>query len=71
MVIPIRGSSCAPAGVTLAFDGYGRLTVPARYQLELTSGQVTTTPKRCLVISSTGRPTIQVDNNHDGNCING
>jgi DNA-binding transcriptional regulator/RsmH inhibitor MraZ len=57
--------------VTLAFDGYGRLTVPARYQLELTSGQVTTTPKRCLVISSTGRPTIQVDNNHDGNCING
>jgi len=64
-------SISAPAGVTLAFDGYGRLTAPARYQLELTSGQVTTTPKRCLVISSTGRPTIQVDNNHDGNCING
>jgi type IV fimbrial biogenesis protein FimT len=64
-------SISAPAGVTLAFDGYGRMTAPARYQLELTSGQVSTTPKRCLVISTTGRPTIQVDNNHDGNCING
>ena len=64
-------SISAPAGVTLAFDGYGLLTAPARYQLELTSGQVSTTPKRCLVISTTGRPTIQVDSNHDGNCING
>ena len=64
-------SISAPAGVTLAFDGYGRLTAPARYQMELTSGRVSTTPKRCLVISTTGRPTIQVDNNHDGNCING
>src|SRR5258706_7975795 len=44
----------APAGVTLAFDGYGRLTAPARYQMELTSGQGGTTPKRCLVISNTG-----------------
>jgi len=64
-------SISAPAGVALAFDGYGRLTAPTRYQLELTSGTVGTTPKRCLVISTTGRPSIQVDNNHDGNCING
>jgi type IV fimbrial biogenesis protein FimT len=63
-------SISAPPGMTLAFDGYGRLTAPARYQLELTSGQVSTTPKRCLIINTTGRPTIQVDNNHDGNCIN-
>lgn len=61
----------APSGVALAFDGYGRLTTPARYQLELTSGQAGTTSKRCLVISNSGRPSIRVDNNHDGNCING
>jgi len=64
-------SISAPLNLTLAFDGSGRLTTPARYQLELTSDQVSTTPKRCLVISTTGRPSIQVDNNHDGNCMNG
>lgn len=61
----------APSGVPLAFDGYGRLTSPALYQLEITSGNVGTTPKRCLVVSTTGRPSIRVDGNHDGNCING
>jgi type IV fimbrial biogenesis protein FimT len=64
-------SISAPIGLTLAFDDSGRLTTPARYQLELTSGQVTATPKRCVIISTTGRPTIHVDNNQDGNCING
>lgn len=61
----------APAGVPLAFDGYGRLTSPALYQLEITSGSAGTTPKRCLVVSTTGRPSIRVDSNQDGNCING
>jgi len=64
-------SISAPPNLILAFDGSGRLTTPARYQLELTSAQVSTTPKRCLVISVAGRPSIQVDNNHDGNCMNG
>ncbi len=64
-------SISAPPDLTLAFDGSGRLTAPARYQLELTSGQVSTTAKRCVIINTTGRPTIHVDNNHDGNCING
>ena len=64
-------SISAPPGLTLAFDGSGRLTTPARYQLELTSGQVGATPKRCVIISTSGRPTIHVDNNHDGNCNNG
>ncbi len=58
-------------GTALAFDGYGRLTSPARYQLELTSIQSGGVPKRCLVINPTGRPSIRVDNNHDGNCFNG
>ena len=58
-------------GTALAFDGYGRLTTPSRYQLELTSIQSGGVPKRCLVISPTGRPSIRVDNNHDGNCFNG
>jgi type IV fimbrial biogenesis protein FimT len=61
----------APVGVPLAFDGYGRLTSPNRYQLELTSGQVSNTTKRCLVVGTTGRPTIRIDKNNDGNCING
>jgi hypothetical protein len=64
-------SISAPIGVTLAFDDSGRLTTPTRYQLELTSSQVSATPKRCVIISTTGRPTIHVDNNRDGNCING
>jgi len=61
----------APASLILAFDDSGRLTTPARFQLELTSDHVSSTPKRCVIISTTGRPTIHVDNNHDGNCING
>lgn len=61
----------APVGVALAFDGYGRLTSPVRYLLELTPTQGSGIAKRCLVISPTGRPSIRVDNNHDGNCING
>ena len=64
-------SISAPIGLTLAFDDSGRLTTPTRYQLELTSSQVSATPKRCVIISTTGRPTIHVDNNRDGNCING
>ncbi len=58
-------------GTALAFDGFGRLTSPTRYLLELTSIQSSGIPKRCLVISPTGRPSIRVDNNHDGNCFNG
>jgi type IV fimbrial biogenesis protein FimT len=64
-------SISSPAGVPLAFDGYGRLTAPTRYQMELTSGSVGATPKRCLVVNASGLPAIRVDNNHDGNCING
>jgi type IV fimbrial biogenesis protein FimT len=64
-------SISAPTGTPLAFDAFGRLTTPALYQLELSSGQPGVTPKRCLVISTTGRPSIRVDGNHDGNCING
>jgi type IV fimbrial biogenesis protein FimT len=60
-----------PSGVALAFDGYGRLTSPGQYQVELTSARDSTVPKRCLVISPTGRPSIRVDTNHDGNCVNG
>lgn len=61
----------APPGVALAFDGYGRLTTPTRFLLELTAVQSSATPKRCLVISPSGRPSIRVDKDHDGNCING
>jgi len=61
----------ATPGVALAFDGYGRLTSPTLYQLELSSGAPGTTPKRCLVVSSSGRASIRVDKNQDGNCING
>lgn len=64
-------SVSAPAGTPLAFDSFGRLTTPALYQLEVSSGQPGVTPKRCLVISTTGRPSIRVDGNQDGNCING
>ncbi len=64
-------SISAPTGTPLAFDAYGRLTTPALYQLELSSGQPGVTPKRCLVVSTTGRPSIRIDGNQDGNCING
>lgn len=56
-------------GTALAFDGYGRLTSPARYLLELSSTQSISIPMRCLVISPTGRPSIRVDNDRD--CTNG
>lgn len=61
----------APPGIALAFDGYGRLTTPTRFLLELTAVQSSATPKRCLVISPSGRASIRVDKDHDGNCING
>ena len=59
----------SPPDIPLAFDGFGRLTAPARYQLELTS-RLGTASKRCLVVSTSGRPAIQVDRNNDGNCAN-
>jgi type IV fimbrial biogenesis protein FimT len=61
----------APNGITLAFSGYGRLTTSASYQLELSSAQNSGVSKRCIVVSATGRPSIRMDNDHDGNCING
>ena len=61
----------APAGIALAFNGYGRLTTAGAYQLELSSAQNSALSKRCLIISPTGRPSIRVDSDHDGNCING
>jgi type IV fimbrial biogenesis protein FimT len=61
----------APGGIALAFDGFGRLTTPASYRLELSSTKESSLAKRCLVISSAGRPSIRVDSDHDGNCING
>jgi type IV fimbrial biogenesis protein FimT len=64
-------SISAPAGLELAFDGYGRLTVPSRYQLELTYGRIGATPKRCVVVSTTGRPTIASEDNPAGICISG
>jgi type IV fimbrial biogenesis protein FimT len=61
----------SPSGVDLAYGGDGRLTIPGQYQLELTSARNTSIDKRCLVISPAGRPSIRVDKNHDGNCVNG
>ena len=61
----------APGGIALAFDGYGRLTTTGAYQLELSSAQNSGLSKRCLIISPTGLPSIRVDSDHDGNCING
>jgi type IV fimbrial biogenesis protein FimT len=61
----------APAVRPLAFNGFGRLTTSAPYQLELSSAQDSSIAKRCLVISTSGRPSIRVDINHDDNCING
>ncbi len=60
----------APA-VALAFDGSGRLTTAAQYQLELNSSQVSNIAKRCLIVSTSGRPSIRVDSDLDGNCANG
>jgi len=61
----------APGGIALAFNGYGRLTTTRVYQLELRSAQNSGLSKRCLIISPSGRPSIRMDSNHDGNCING
>jgi type IV fimbrial biogenesis protein FimT len=61
----------APAGVPLAFDGYGRLSTPVRYQLELSAAGNPSISKRCLIINMSGKPSIRADNDHDGNCING
>lgn len=61
----------APVGIALAFNSYGRLTTPGAYQLELSSAQNSGLSKRCLIISPTGLPSIRVDSDHDGNCING
>ena len=51
--------SITATNAALAFDGYGRLT-SASYQLQLTSSQSSSIPKRCLLISPTGRPSIRV-----------
>jgi hypothetical protein len=60
-----------PSETPLAFNGSGRLTSSVPYHLELSSAQDSSIAKRCLIISLSGRPMIQVDNDHDGNCING
>ncbi|MEO8007698.1 MAG: GspH/FimT family pseudopilin [Betaproteobacteria bacterium] len=61
----------APGGIALAFNGYGRLTTTAAYQLELSSAQNSSLSKRCLIISPSGTPSMRMDSNRDGNCING
>ena len=58
-------------GTALAFDGSGRLTTAAQYQMELNSAQVSGIAKRCLIVSTSGRPSIRVDTDLDGNCTNG
>ena len=61
----------ASAGTPLAYDGSGRMTASSIYQLQLTSTQDSSIAKRCLVISPSGRASIRVDTNKDGNCFNG
>ena len=61
----------APSEIPLAYNGHGRLTSPGQYQLELSSPLESNISKRCLAIDMSGRPSIHVDSNHDGNCFNG
>jgi type IV fimbrial biogenesis protein FimT len=56
--------------VALAYNQDGRLTSAGRYQLQIVSMD-SHVPMRCVIVDPSGRPSVRVDNNRDGNCING
>ncbi len=61
----------APTGVALAYDNNGRLTAPGRYTLTLAAPGYPNIATRCVVIDPSGRASVRLDQNHDGNCFNG
>jgi type IV fimbrial biogenesis protein FimT len=61
----------APADVALAYDNNGRLTAPGRYTLTLAAPGFPNIPMRCVVIDPSGRASVRLDQNRDGNCFNG
>ena len=59
-----------PAG-TVSFDPDGRLTAAGRVDFRLTSANSTHVIPRCVVVDVSGRSSIRLDRNQDGNCLNG
>jgi len=65
--VGVSGSSVT----SIAFNREGRLATPGRVTLLLSASSNPQVIPRCVVIDLNGRPTVQLDNNRDGNCANG
>jgi type IV fimbrial biogenesis protein FimT len=65
--VGVSGSSVS----TISYNREGRLANPGRITLLLSASSNPQVVPRCIVIDLNGRPSIQLDNNRDGNCTNG
>jgi type IV fimbrial biogenesis protein FimT len=63
-------SVAGPAG-SVSFDPDGRLTATGRVDFRLSSALDTHIVPRCVVVDLSGRPSLRLDRNRDGNCLNG
>lgn len=65
------GISVAGPSGTVSFDPEGRLTAAGRVDFRLTAANSALVIPRCVVVDVSGRPSIRLDRNQDGNCVNG
>lgn len=67
----LSGISVAGPSGTVSFDPDGRLTASGRVNFRLSSARDTHIVPRCVVVDLSGRSSIRLDRNQDGNCLNG
>lgn len=65
------GISVAGPSGTVSFDPEGRLTAAGRVDFRLTAANSALVIPRCVAVDVSGRPSIRLDRNQDGNCVNG
>ena len=63
-------SVAGPAG-TVSYDPEGRLTAAGRIDFFLTASHSALVTPRCVVVDVSGSPSIRLDRNQDGICVNG
>lgn len=63
-----RVAVTAPQKVTLAYDRYGRLTVPGRYVVRVAAATPAAIAARCVIIDPDGRARVMLDNTAQTTC---
>lgn len=67
----LSGVSVAGPSGNVSFDPDGRLTAAGRVDFRLSAALDTHIVPRCVVVDLSGRPSLRLDRNQDGNCLNG